>query len=104
VVVKELNNDIFYAEIVLDMDEQEIRIDARPSDAIALAVRAEVPIYVTEQVMDDAGRIPDADISPGILFGAPADERETSEEIEEEDLGAFADFIEGLDLDDLNTD
>ena len=104
VVVNELKNDIFYAEIVLDMDESEIRIDSRPSDAIALAVRAEVPIYVMEQVMDDAGRIPDADLSPGILFGAPAEESAEEDEAGEEDLGAFADFIEGLDLDDLSSE
>jgi hypothetical protein len=58
-----------------------------------------------EQVMDEAGRVPDADLSPGILFGAPSEEiSEVDETIEEEDLGAFADFIEGLDLDDLSTD
>ncbi len=104
VVVKELKNDIFYAEIIVDLDESEIRIDSRPSDAIALAVRAEVPIYVTEEVMEEAGRVPDADVSHGILFGVPSDELEVPEEIEEEDLGAFADFIEGLDLDDLSID
>ncbi len=103
VVVTELKNDIFYADIVLDLDESEIRIDARPSDAIALAVRAEVPIYVVEEVMEEAGRIPDADLSPGILFGTP-DEVAEGEEVEEEDLSAFADFIEGLDLDDLSSD
>ena len=104
VLVTELKNDIFYAEIVLDLDESEIRIDARPSDAIALAVRAEVPIYVTEEVMNEAGRIPDADLSPNILFGTSSAEQDETDEGEEEDFGAFADFIEGLDLDDLNKD
>ena len=104
VVVNELKNDIFYAEIVLEMDESELRIDSRPSDAIALAVRAEVPIYVMESVLEEAGRIPDADFSPGILFGAPAEQSEESAETKAEDLGAFADFIEGLDLDDLTSD
>jgi len=105
VVVNELKNDIFYAEIVLDLDESEIRVDSRPSDAIALAVRAEVPIYVMEQVMEEAGRIPDSDLSPGILFGAPSEETAAAEEeVADEDLGAFADFIEGLDLDDLSSD
>jgi hypothetical protein len=54
--------------------------------------------------MDDAGRIPEADLSPGILFGAPPEESTEAEEMDEEDLGAFADFIEGLDLDDLSSD
>ena len=103
IVINELKNDIFYAEIVLDLDEKEIRIDARPSDAIALAVRAEAPIYVAEDVMAEAGRTPDVDVSANILFDTPREQEEISE-IEEEDLGAFADFIEGLDLDDLSGD
>jgi len=102
IVINELKNDIFYAEIVLDRVESELHIDARPSDAIALAVRAEVPVYVMEEVMATAGRIPDADLSPGILFGAPSDTQEEDVEVEEEDLGAFADFIEGLDLGDIS--
>jgi len=57
-----------------------------------------------EQVMDEAGRIPDADLSPGILFGSPSTESSEAEEAGDEDLGAFADFIEGLDLDDLSSD
>jgi hypothetical protein len=55
-------------------------------------------------VLEDAGRIPDADFSPGILFGAPVEQSEESAETKAEDLGAFADFIEGLDLDDLTSD
>ena len=101
VVVTELKNDIFYAEIVLEMNEEEIRIDSRPSDALALAVRAEVPVYVAEEVMDLAGRMPDEDIAPHILLESTSSLETQEKDVDEDDLGAFADFIEGLDLDDL---
>ena len=104
VVVTELKNDIFYAEIVLEHDETVVRIDSRPSDALALAVRAEVPIYVEEEVMEEAGRVPDEGIAPNVIIDAGAGQEAGAEEEEEDDLGAFADFIEGLDLDDLGAD
>ncbi len=101
VVVTELKNDIFYAEIVLEQNEAEVRIDSRPSDALALAVRAEAPIYVAEEVMEEAGRVPDEGIAPNIIIDPSSSQEQGEEEDEEDDLGAFADFIEGLDLDDL---
>ena len=44
VEISELKDDIFYGTLVLSKDEKELRIDCRPSDAIAIAVRAHVPI------------------------------------------------------------
>jgi bifunctional DNase/RNase len=55
VAVTDLAQEIFYARIVLTVNGRRIEIDSRPSDAIALAVRAKVPIYVDESVMDRAG-------------------------------------------------
>lgn len=60
--VSELKDDIFYGTLVLSKDEKEIRIDCRPSDAIAIAVRAHVPILVAESVMSEASIVPE-DIS-----------------------------------------
>lgn len=100
VVVNDLRSDVYYAQIVLEYGEREVRIDSRPSDAIALAVRADVPIFVDERVMTDAGRMPDEDVAPAILEGVRAE----SGEAVNEDLGVFADFIEELDLDDLGLD
>lgn len=100
VVVSDLRSDIFYAQIVLEYNEREMKIDARPSDAIALAVRAEVPVFVSEKVLDEAGRMPDEDVAPSILGEIAAAAAEGSDE----DLGVFADFIEELDLDDLGGD
>ncbi|MBN1876287.1 MAG: bifunctional nuclease family protein [Anaerolineae bacterium] len=89
IYIHELVDNTFYAKLVLNVVGQEIEIDARPSDAIAVAVRLDVPIYVSEGVMDAAGVIPEDDIS-----GAKKDE----------DLSVFRDFLNSLNLDDIATD
>ena len=48
IVVSDLSNDTFYAKIVIRLEEKEVEIDSRPSDAIALAVRVGVAIYVED--------------------------------------------------------
>ncbi len=52
VVISDVVEEIFYSEIILDVAGQEMEIDARPSDAIALAVRMNTPIFVAEQVLE----------------------------------------------------
>ncbi len=91
VLVNDLHDDTFYARIVMDRDGKPVELDSRPSDAIALAVRANVPIFVSESVMERAGVTPDEEINLDAL---------TPEE--EEKLAPYRDFIEGLDLDDLD--
>jgi bifunctional DNase/RNase len=54
VVITELKDDTFYAVLWLRQDGEQMTVDARPSDAIALALRADCPIYVSEQVMQSA--------------------------------------------------
>ena len=54
--VCDLKDGTFYARLVLERGGMEMQIDCRPSDAIALALRADAPIYVDEKVMDEAGR------------------------------------------------
>lgn len=54
VVITELRDDTFYAILWLRQENEAITIDARPSDAIALALRADCPIYVSEQVLQSA--------------------------------------------------
>ncbi|HHY69605.1 MAG TPA: bifunctional nuclease family protein [Bacillota bacterium] len=54
-VITDLKDDIFYASLVLTKDDELIEIDCRPSDAIAVALRKAVPIYVEEKVMAEAG-------------------------------------------------
>jgi hypothetical protein len=91
ILVNDLHDDTFYARVVMDRDGERIELDSRPSDAIALAARAQAPIFVSESVMERAGVVPDEEID--------LDEM-TPEEIEK--LAPYKDFIEGLDLDDLS--
>jgi bifunctional DNase/RNase len=59
VEISSLKDDIFYGTLLLSRDDAEIRIDCRPSDAIAIAVRAHVPIMVAQEVMEEASIIPE---------------------------------------------
>src|ERR1035441_9578334 len=54
IVISELNDDTFFATLWLRQGNEPLVLDARPSDAIALALRADCPIYVTEDVMQRA--------------------------------------------------
>jgi bifunctional DNase/RNase len=61
VVVTELRDGTFYAEILLDGPAGETTVSSRPSDAIALAVRAGVPVFAEEAVLEEAGILIDDD-------------------------------------------
>ena len=54
VVIDDLSNQTFYCTICLSRNSEPLRVDARPSDAIALALRCECPIYVAEDVLNEA--------------------------------------------------
>ena len=58
IVIDELRDNTFYAKIILEVSGFSQEIDARPSDAIALAVRSQAPIYVAASVMESAAFIP----------------------------------------------
>lgn len=79
IVVAELSDETYRARLVLESDGRDIEVDARPSDAIALAVRAGVPIYATDEVMDRAAVTPEAD--------------------DDEKLSVFREFVNSLDVD-----
>ncbi len=96
ILIHGLERNTYFAKIVLDVDGDSVEIDSRPSDAMALAVRVSVPIYVTPEVMEQAGLQPEEELALG-ESEQPA--KETAEG--DEDLGAFRDFVEGLDLDSL---
>jgi len=96
-----LQDDTFYGNIVVEKNGSILNIDARPSDALAIAVRAHVPILVMKSVMETAGIIPEEDIQEE----QPIDDKKTSEPetIEaDERLSIFQDFIEGLDTESKN--
>ena len=102
ITVSDLQNDTFYAKIVLNVDSRTVEVDSRPSDAIALAVRTRVPIYADEAVLDRAGVLLDKETGQPIMEERPPDEegRKIGEE-EMRRLSAFKDFVEGLNLEDL---
>lgn len=54
IVITELKESTYFAELILGQGEKALVLDARPSDAIAMALRASAPIYVTQQVLDQA--------------------------------------------------
>lgn len=100
VVVNDLNNDTFYARILLDVNGKSVEIDSRPSDALALAVRVAVPIYADESVLQKAGVVLDPETGKfQAKVAEPGDVPLTEEERQR--LSAFADFINTLDLDDF---
>jgi bifunctional DNase/RNase len=54
ITVTELRENTFYAQITLQQDGSEIEVDSRPSDAIALAIRAEAPIFAADRVIEES--------------------------------------------------
>jgi bifunctional DNase/RNase len=96
VVISDLIEDIFYARIVLDVDGRHVEVDSRPSDAIALAVRAKTPIFVEESVLERAGVALESNEEPFSLKNEPKREREKEEE--PDNLDAYRDFINSLDV------
>lgn len=104
IIVSDLKSDTFYAKIILNVNGSQIEIDSRPSDALALAVRAEVPIYADEAVLDKAGIILDEETGKPVVDeteeAVGKDRKVTEEEMKK--LSAFYDFINTLDLDDFD--
>ena len=80
ITVTELRENTFFAQITVTQDGQEIEIDSRPSDAIALAIRAEAPIYAADRVIEESA----------IEFEG----EEVTEEQLEEEVAKFTNFLE----------
>jgi bifunctional DNase/RNase len=104
VLLSDLKNDTFYAKIVFNAVDRKLEVDSRPSDALALATRVGVPIYVDEAVLEKGAIMLDKktgqSISPGKKLEG-AHEKEISED-ELRKMSAFRDFIDKLDLNDLD--
>ena len=99
--IVKLQNDIFYGNIVADLNGREVHVDSRPSDAIALSVRAHVPILVHPTVMEDAGITPEQDLPEGMQEPEKSEPAPLSKEGVER-LSVFEDFLVKLDLDKLD--
>jgi bifunctional DNase/RNase len=84
VVVSELRDDTFYAVIWMEQDGEPVAMDARPSDAIALALRWDCPIFASRSVLDSAKQVPQ---SPRDMDGEEA--RRLLENLNDDDLGRY---------------
>jgi bifunctional DNase/RNase len=89
--IHDLQDDVFYARLILRSGKEQVEVDSRPSDGIALAVRAHAPIFVADEVMERAGTAPEADIREK-GEGAAADDDSPDKR-----LDVFKDFINKLD-------
>jgi len=79
IIVSDLSDETYRARIIVDQGGASHEVDARPSDAIALAVRVAAPIFATEEVLDRAGVLPEAD--------------------DDERLDVFREFVNSLEVD-----
>jgi bifunctional DNase/RNase len=84
VVVSELKDDTFYAVIWLDKDGELISVDSRPSDALALALRLDCPIYVDESVLKSSKRS-----NAAADKVSEEEQRRWLESLDDEDLGRY---------------
>jgi len=114
VEITALREDVFYGNLIVEVDNHQVEVDSRPSDALAMAVRYHVPILVAQEVLEEAGITPEKDIqsqepesedeatkpAAGTPGGAtPGGETQSTDER----LSVFKDFIDNLPLDDLDT-
>ena len=96
--IVKLQNEIFYGSIIAEVDGKEIHVDSRPSDAIALSVRAHVPILVHFSVMEEAGIVPEQDMPEDSEEPEKSEPAPLSKEGTER-LSVFEDFLEKLEFD-----
>jgi hypothetical protein len=83
IVITDLREATFYAILHLDIKDKKVEVDARPSDAMALALRSEAPIFVEESVLDKSSKPGDADsMEPDRL-------RRWLETVDPEELGQY---------------
>ena len=87
IVVTELKDNTFYALIFLSVADRVITIDSRPSDAIALALRTDSPIFVTEEVISKSAAANAS--APNAERSSPEDIKRWLENLNPEDLGKY---------------
>ncbi len=101
VEIVNLKEDIFYGNIIAETGGQTAVVDSRPSDAIALALRAHVPILVSLAVMDEAGIVPEQDIQGQASLPPTSEPKPVAPPTQESEgrLEVFEDFLKKLDRD-----
>jgi bifunctional DNase/RNase len=84
ILINDLIDTTFHARLILTFAGEEYELDSRSSDAMALAVRVDAPIFIAEHVMDAAGVVPEREVD--------LDKQQNGETLE-----VFRDFLESLD-------
>lgn len=84
VVITEMRDSVFYADLSLDISGREVHVSSRPSDAIALAVRTGTPVFASAEVLEDAG----------VIF-------EEEDADEDDEVARFREFLEEVTVEDF---
>ena len=98
VEIVKLENDTYYGTIVSEFEGKEVRVDSRSSDAIALSVRAHVPILVHASVMEKGSITPEEDMPEESAAPEKNEPAPLSQESVER-LSVFENFLDKLDFD-----
>lgn len=84
VVITRIEKEVYYAEVVIEAEGRVAAIDARPSDSVGLALRAGVPVFVADEVMDKAGQWVSTDDEERLK-----ELRERTRKLKPEDFGSY---------------
>ena len=98
VVISDLADETFHARILLERDGRTVEVDARPSDALALAVRVGVRIFASDAVLDQAA-LGDGSMVDEVEGAEGSTLEATGESIVDPRLDVFRDFVNSLDVD-----
>lgn len=90
IIIDELKENTFYAKICLEVSSLTSELDSRPSDAIALAVRSQAPLYVSEEVMKNAAFIPSSEDEE---LGEEPETKRTGQSMHESKTGSLQDQL-----------
>lgn len=99
VEVVALKGDVFYGNLVVQLGEETVFIDSRPSDSLALAVRAHVPILVSQAVLELAGITPERDMRSSLDEDSTQEAAAPDSGEAKKRLSIFEDFLQNVDLD-----
>ena len=95
VVIHDIRDGVFYASLICTQDAKEVTLDSRPSDAVALAIRFDCPIYTTAEVLNKAGLHEQDDQTKDLI-------EEEEEVVEKESSQNPQSTIEDANMDELN--
>jgi uncharacterized protein len=85
IVVTDLRNNVYFADLVLTLDGREVVVSSRPSDAIAMSVRTGAPVFAEQRVLEEAG----------------IELEDESEELPEEEIERFREMLEDISVEDF---